>query len=68
MTKQSPVSVVIEMGFEKHLGMKVKVVSRQKYGSNGRILKLTHTPVFEEEVLLNQEVSSRVTRVSVDPP
>lgn len=48
--------------------MKVKVVSRQKYGSNGRFLKLTHTPVFEEEVLLNQQVSSRVSRVSVDPP
>ena len=54
--------------FGKHLGMKVNVVSRQKYGSNGRFLKLTHTPVFEEEVLLNQQVSSRVTRVSVDPP
>ena len=56
------------MTFGKHLGMKVKVVSRQKYGSNGMILKLTHTPVFEEEVLLNQQVSSRVSRVSVDPP
>jgi hypothetical protein len=38
------------MGFGKHLDMKVKVVSRQKYGAIGGVFKIAPYSFFWEKV------------------
>ena len=53
--------------YGKHLGMKVKVVSRQKYRAIGVILKLPLTPLFENKVQRYQWFKGRGSRGSVAP-
>ena len=53
--------------FLEHLRMKVKVVSRQKYGAIWAIFKLPLTPLFENNVQQYQWFKGRGTRGNAAP-